>query len=84
MASARTARSSAAGSPTEIQPRLLYHRHFMLTEHMNDAPEDLARLWYESYAKHIGRKYGATRVSLTQQTHYLPTMETRPRRRTAR
>ena len=23
------------------QPRLLYHRYFMLTEHMNDAPEEL-------------------------------------------
>ncbi len=24
------------------RPRLLYHRYFMLTEHMNDAPEELA------------------------------------------
>ncbi len=57
------------------QPRLLYHRYFMLTEHMNDAPEELEDLWHESYAHHIGRKYGAVEVTLFQQTHNLPTME---------
>ena len=57
------------------QPRLLYHRYFMLTEHMNDAPEELANLWHESYAGHIGRKYGASEVTLFKQTHNLPTME---------
>jgi hypothetical protein len=56
-------------------PRLLYHRYFMLTEHMNDAPEDVERLWHESYAGHIAREHGATRVTLIQQTHKLPTME---------
>jgi hypothetical protein len=59
----------------KTQPRLLYHRYFMLTEHMNDAPEDLEGLWHASYAEHISRKYGATRVNLIQQTHNLPTME---------
>ena len=57
------------------RPRLLYHRHFMLTEHMNQAPEGLRQAWYESYARHIGHAYGAGRVSLTKQTHYFPTME---------
>src|SRR5262249_1195630 len=57
------------------RPRLLYHRYFMLTEHMNDAPEEFRDLWHESYAQHIGRQYGATRVTLIQQTHKLPTME---------
>jgi hypothetical protein len=47
----------------------------MLTEHMNQAPEGLRAVWYESYARHIGREYGASRVSLTKQTHFLPTME---------
>ncbi len=56
-------------------PRLLYHRYFMLTEHMKDAPEELQEQWYESYAHHIGRKYGAVEVALFQQTHNLPTME---------
>ena len=56
-------------------PRLLYHRYFMLTEHMSDAPEEIERLWHESYARHILREQGATRVTLIQQTHNLPTME---------
>jgi hypothetical protein len=56
-------------------PRLLYHRYFMLTEHMNDAPEDVAGLWHASYAEHIARAYDAVRVRLIQQTHNLPTME---------
>jgi hypothetical protein len=58
-----------------VQPRLLYHRYFMLTEHMNQAPEALQQAWYESYARHIGREYGAHRVSLTKQTHDFPTIE---------
>jgi hypothetical protein len=58
-----------------IVPRLLYHRHFMLTEQMIDAPEELEAQWHRSYAEHIGRKYGAKQVSLTRLTHYLPTME---------
>jgi hypothetical protein len=56
-------------------PRLLYHRYFMLTEHMSDAPEEFRKLLHESYAGHVGRKYGATQVTLIQQTHHLPSME---------
>src|SRR4051794_24757037 len=53
-----------------IVPRLLYHRHFMLTEHMNAAPPEFKDRWYGSYARHLGHEFGATRVSLTRQTHY--------------
>ena len=56
-------------------PRLLYHRYFMLTEHMKDAPDEVKDLWYASYANHIGWKHGASEVTLIQQTHNLPTME---------
>ncbi len=63
----------------DIQPRLLYHRHFMLTEHMRDAlrdaPEEQQKEWLASYADHLCRKYKAARVSLTGQIHNLPTME---------
>jgi hypothetical protein len=59
----------------EISPRLLYHRYFMLTEHMRDAPEELQDLWHRSYAEQIGRQYGAARVALIRQTHLLPTRE---------
>ncbi|MFI5457069.1 MAG: hypothetical protein ACHRXM_16610 [Isosphaerales bacterium] len=58
-----------------MHPRLLFHRHFMLTEHMRDAPEELQQEWVGSYAQHICHKYGAVRVSLTGQLHNLPTME---------
>jgi hypothetical protein len=58
-----------------IQPRLLYHRYFMLTEHMRDAPDDLREQWHKSYARHIGCELGLREVSLIQQTHLLPTME---------
>jgi hypothetical protein len=57
------------------QPRLLYHRYLLLTEHIGVAPPDLQPNWYKSYARHICRKYGATRVSLTRLTHFPPTME---------
>jgi hypothetical protein len=59
----------------QIVPRLLYHRHFMLTEQMNSGPPELEQPWYRSYAEHIGQKYGAKKVTLTRQLHYLPTME---------
>jgi hypothetical protein len=59
----------------QIVPRLLYHRHFMLTEHMRDAPKELQDEWVGSYAEHIRHKYGASKVTLTGQIHSLPTME---------
>jgi len=58
-----------------MHPRLLFHRHFMLTEHMRDAPEEIQQEWVGSYAQHLCRKYGAARVTLTGQLHNLPTME---------
>ena len=57
------------------QPRLLYHRYFMLTEHMSRAPEELRDQWHDSYAQHIGHVYGASRVKLIQQTHLLSSVE---------
>ena len=61
-------------------PRLLYHRHFMLTEHLHDAqlrdaPDELLQEWLDSYAEHICRKYGAVRVKLTGHLHGLPSRE---------
>ncbi len=58
-----------------IQPRLLYHRYLLLTEHIGVAPTGLQSNWYKSYARHLCKKYGAKRVSLTRLTHYAPTME---------
>lgn len=58
-----------------IWPRQLYHRYFMLTEHMRDAPDEVRALWHDSYARHVARQYDARLVRLTQVTHLLPTME---------
>jgi hypothetical protein len=55
-----------------IHPRLLYHRHFMLTEFLNFPPPDQQQVWHRSYARHLCRKYGAAKVSLSRITHYLP------------
>jgi hypothetical protein len=63
----------------KTQPRLLYHRHFMLTEHLadtlRDAPEDIQEAWLDSYAEHLCRKYRAVRVTLTGHVHSLPSRE---------
>jgi hypothetical protein len=58
-----------------MKPRLLYHRHFMLTEHLRDAPESIQQEWVRSYAEHICHKYGAVRTTLTGQIHNLATPE---------
>jgi hypothetical protein len=60
-------------------PRLLYHRHFMLTEHLadtlRDSPEPIQQEWLDSYAEHLCRKYEAARVTLTGHAHQLPSRE---------
>jgi hypothetical protein len=58
-----------------VQPRLLYHRYLLLTEHLGLAPPDKLEHWYRSYARHLCRKYGGKRVGLTRITHYPPSME---------
>jgi hypothetical protein len=63
-------------SKEDNKPRLLYHRYFMLTEHMsNRATDENRQLWHRSYALHLGRKYGAAKVSLSRIAHLLPSME---------
>jgi hypothetical protein len=57
------------------KPRLLYHRYLLLTEHLVFVSPDMQQYWYKSYARHLCRKYGGSRVSLTRLIHYPPTME---------
>ncbi|MGL4463115.1 MAG: hypothetical protein ACRC1K_13285 [Planctomycetia bacterium] len=54
-----------------IAPRLLYHRHFMLTEFLNFAPDD----WHLWYARHLLKKYDGETVVMSRITHLVPTME---------
>jgi hypothetical protein len=60
---------------SEHWPRLLYHRHFMLSERLNDMmppPEadvpaearDAFQTVLQSYAAHLQRRHGARRVTL--------------------
>jgi hypothetical protein len=62
----------------KIWPRLLYHRHFMLTETLAAGevigPEVKAEL-VRSMARELCRQHGARRVTLSQVTHRLPSME---------
>ena len=58
-----------------IQPRLLYHRHLLLTEHLAIAPVDLQQNWYLSYAQHLCHKYHGAHIHLKRLTHYPWPME---------
>jgi len=58
-----------------IQPRLLYHRYLLLTEHLGIAPPDQEENWYTSYAAHLCHKYRAARVRLKRLTHFPTPME---------
>ncbi len=59
----------------DIHPRLLYHRHFMLTEYLTFAPAEHQELVYRTYAGHLCRRYGGGEVGLARVTHYLPLRE---------
>jgi hypothetical protein len=53
-----------------IRPGLLYQRHLLLTEHIGVLQDDLKPGWYRAYARHLCRKYQASKVHLTLLTHY--------------
>ena len=65
--------------PTKtIKPRLLYHRHFMLTEFLadiEDMEQPLKDEILRSYAHQLCRQFGAVSVKLTKVTHNLSSME---------
>jgi hypothetical protein len=59
-------------------PRLLYHRHFMLTEtlaSMDNADPRLQALLVTALARQLAREQQAESISLTRVTHLIPTME---------
>ncbi|MCA9109895.1 MAG: hypothetical protein KDA52_08120 [Planctomycetaceae bacterium] len=59
----------------QIWPRLLYHRHFMLTESLGYIPDELQDDWLKSYARCISRKTHCPEVELTHLLHYMPTTD---------
>ena len=52
-----------------LNPRLYYHRHFMLTEFLGNGPEELRPLIGRAFARNLCRETGAIRVTLAQVTH---------------
>lgn len=58
----------------DIAPRLLYHRHFMLTEVLGNSDEAMQQKLAHTYARHLARKYGAESARLTLVRHELTRM----------
>jgi len=56
----------------EHRPRLLYHRHFMLSEKIGGPPDDRIAAWTQSYAEHLLARHGAQRVTLYLRVHRMP------------
>ena len=58
------------------RPRLLYHRHFMLSEHLAnlaaDAPQDVVAVYSASFARHLLKEHAATSIKLYLVRHDLP------------
>lgn len=61
----------------DIRPRLLYHRHFMLTESLasDDLSPSVRTELIRAMARELCREHHARRVTLSRVTHRLPTME---------
>ena len=62
---------------TQHQPRLLYHRHFMLSEFLNNLAIDESRpelfnAVTQSYSEHLREQHHAAEVTLHLRRHYLP------------
>jgi hypothetical protein len=69
-----TTRTGEFPNLSEQQPRLLYHRHFMMSEFINVAPPDSewAKTYARSYANHLLTEFGATKVTLHLRRHLIP------------
>jgi hypothetical protein len=62
------------------KPRLLYHRHFMLSEHLNamadsGAGPDVVDAFCRSFAQHLMAEHRAERAKLYMLRHFLPSPE---------
>ena len=59
----------------QIWPRLLYHRHFMLSEFLGAQSPERQQVLVRSYARNLCREHGAQKVTVSRVTHYLAPME---------
>lgn len=69
-----TKRTGTFPDLAEHWPRLLYHRHFMMSEFINVAPPDSEweRTYARSYANHLLAEHGAAKVTLHLRRHLIP------------
>ncbi len=58
----------------DIQPRLLYHRYFMLSEYLGNADPDQQTDIAKAYAFNLCREHAAETAQLATVRHDLPTM----------
>ncbi len=59
----------------QIWPRLMYHRHFMLSEFLGGQSPERQQVLVRSYARNLLRENKAKRVTVSRVTHYLASME---------
>jgi hypothetical protein len=68
-----TQRKGVFPNLTEQRPRLLYHRHMMLSERLDGPPQfDWVQAYSKSYAQHLLKRHEAKSVTLHLVTHALP------------
>lgn len=69
-----TTREGIFPNLVEHQPRLFYHRHFMMSEFINASPpeSEMEKVYAASYAGHLLDEFGATKVTLTLRRHMIP------------
>ncbi|MFK7821472.1 MAG: hypothetical protein AB8G99_22340 [Planctomycetaceae bacterium] len=58
----------------DISPRLLYHRHFMVTESLGGTDPEGRTTMVRAFANQLLNEHEAKEVSLTMVRHNLPTM----------
>jgi hypothetical protein len=59
----------------DIKPRLLYHRHFMLSEFLGNADPELQPTIARGFARNLCREYDGESVSVSTVRHDLSSME---------
>ena len=75
-----TQKSGLFPHKTQHQPRLLYHRHFMLSEHLSQfaepgTPPEYLQAFSRSYASHLLAEHHAQQVKLILVRHLIPQPE---------
>lgn len=54
---------------TDIAPRLLYHRYFMLAENVRAFPDETHDRVIEAYARHFSARHNANEISMYRVSH---------------